>query len=610
MRIGCLILFCYYLFAATAVAAQTAVAALPNNAQQVFSLIVRPEYSAELHQLNSNDQMLVNKLATLIEPNAVSVLKLTGHSSNTPIKKTSRQRFANNQQLARHRAQLVADYLLQIHPELKDKIVIESKGARQPIADNSTPLGRWMNKRIELQLTTAQAADFALLFEQHPDFFADPQQTLSKAFLQAASLKSATSPALVNMSLRNTSIVEAMEMLSKQNRVNILLSKEITGAISLNLYDVTVDDAIKSIARAAGYLAEEKDGTYFIITPTESGKFNRGNTQVKTFKVQYSDPRSVENIIKNHLSDFGKVTALPDRSLLVVEDTPEFIQSSSQIIREVDKQPLQVLIEAQILEVTLNDSESYGVDWRKLFNSDGGTGSYGFNGLASANSNGLVLELVTPNIEFALNMLSTEGRVKTLSTPKLLAVENQEAEVVIGERIGYKLTTTINQVTNESIAFLQSGVILKVKPLVDDLGRILLDIHPEVSNGTVSGGIPSQTTTEVTTQVLVDNGQTVFIGGLIKRNQTDNQDKVIGLGDLPLIGGLFKNSSKATLNTETVVILTPRIISDDNKNFSDPINQRINQFQQALGDQPELNGRQTYFTKDQQLWSDPNVTIW
>ena len=103
------------------------------------------------------------------------------------------------------------------------------------------------------------------------------------------------------------------------------------------------------------------------------------------------------------------------------------------------------------------------------------------------------------------------GRVRTLSTPKLLALEHEEAEVIIGDRIGYRVTTTINQVTTESIEFLESGIILNVQPYVDRNGRIMMDIHPEVSTGTITNdGMPNQTTTEVTTQLLADDGQTIF----------------------------------------------------------------------------------------------------
>jgi type II secretory pathway component GspD/PulD (secretin) len=103
--------------------------------------------------------------------------------------------------------------------------------------------------------------------------------------------------------------------------------------------------------------------------------------------------------------------------------------------------------------------------------------------------------------------------VHTLATPKLLALENQQAITSIGDQTGYKVTTTINQVTTESIQFLESGVILRVTPSIDERGRILMKIHPEVSTASVNNSIPSKNSTQVNTTLIAEDGQSIFIGG-------------------------------------------------------------------------------------------------
>jgi type II secretory pathway component GspD/PulD (secretin) len=161
-----------------------------------------------------------------------------------------------------------------------------------------------------------------------------------------------------------------------------------------------------------------------------------------------------------------------------------------------------------------------------------------------------------------LDTLRSRERIRTLSTPKLLALEDQPAETLIGERLGYNVTTTINNVTTTSTEFLESGVILKVTPSVDQDSRVLLKIHPEVSTGTVTDdGIPNQKTTEVTTTMLVESGQTIFIGGLIRRNATETREGVPVLGDIPGLKLLFSNRAVNTVNTELVVLITPYIIN-------------------------------------------------
>jgi len=366
----------------------------------------------------------------------------------------------------------------------------------------------------------------------------------------------------ITLTLREVDITEVMEMLSRKQRVNILLADGVEGTVSLNLYDVEVNEAIKSIAAAAGYAVEYRNGTHFVVKHDEMGKYTPGGvTELRTFKVQYSDPALIEEILENHISGYGKITTLPERRLLVVEDTPPFLTRVARLLEAIDRQPRQILIEAKILEVGLRDGESYGLDWAKLFNYDGGSGSIGIQGLSNPGSPGLFFDLVTPNVEVFLDSLRARDRLRTLATPKLLALEDREAETIIGDRLGYNVTTTIDNVTTTSVEFLETGVILKVRPSVDGQGRILLEIHPEVSTGSVSDdGIPSSTTTEVTTTMLVESGKTVFIGGLIKQSTQESREGMHVLGDIPLIGLAFSNRSIRSINTELVVLITPYMI--------------------------------------------------
>ena len=407
----------------------------------------------------------------------------------------------------------------------------------------------------------------------------------------------------ITLTLRSADLAEVMEMLSRRARVNILLSRDVEGTISVNLYDVDLDEAIESIATAGGYAVEKRDGNYFIVDQDEAGKHAGGGpTQLRTFKVQYSSPEIILSILKNHLSNYGKITALPQRGLLVVEDKPFFLNRVARLLKEIDRKPKQILIEAKILEIGLRDGESFGLDWAKIFSYDGGEGSFGIRGLSDPGSPGLFFDLVTPNIEVFLDSLRARDRLRTLSTPKLLALEDSEAEAVIGDRLGYNVTTTIDNVTTTSVEYLESGVILKVKPSVDGQGRILMDIHPEVSTGTVSDdGIPNQTTTEVTTTMLVNSGQTVFIGGLIKRSTEETREGMPVLGDLPVIGMAFSNRAINSVNTELVVLVTPYIVDEQIREFDGRQSARVNAVQRELDEQPakidEVMGEMEYMSE-------------
>ncbi len=409
---------------------------------------------------------------------------------------------------------------------------------------------------------------------------------ITAVLVMAASLLTTRAHAQsLSLAMQDTELAEVMAMLSRQQRVNILLTGDVGGTVSFSLYDMELGAAIRAIASAAGYAVEYRDGSYFVVEHGEAGKYAPdGITVVRSFEVRYADMASMEATLTPFLSTYGTLTLAVDRRLMIVEDTPQFVERIESILTALDRPPQQILIEAKILEVTLEDEDAFGVDWRKLFDSDGGTGTVGTRNLAGDGA-GFFFDYATPNVEATLTALRARGRVRTLSTPKLLTVQNQEASVIIGDRRGYQVTTTINQVTTESVEFLESGVILRVTPNVDRDGRVMMDIHPEVSNGTVdANGVPSQTTTEVTTSLIVPDGQTIFIGGLMKHTLSEVTNGVPLLEGLPGIGRLFSNRESTNVNTETVVLITPRVITTTLEHWNNEQLDLVDEHSRALHD--------------------------
>ena len=367
----------------------------------------------------------------------------------------------------------------------------------------------------------------------------------------------------ISLSIQELDIREVMQMLSREQRMNIFVADGVSGDVSVNLYDMDTVLAINLIAESAGYVVEQRDNSYFVIERGDAGKLRQSDRlEVRAFKVQYASTNDIEAILQDYVSEFGSIKALQDNGLLLVEDLPSFLDRMEVLLAEIDREPKQIMIEAKILEISLTDNQSYGLDWAKLFSSTDGSGALGVQGLANAASAGLFAQYTNSDVDLVLNALKERGRLRTISTPKLLAMEGLEAETVVGTEIGYRVTTTINQVSTESIEFLESGIILKVTPSVDRSGRIMLDIFPEVSSASVSDdGIPSKATTQVSTRMLVPNGKTVFLGGLIRHQVNNSREGVPGLGDLPIIGGLFSNRAKSISSTEIVVLITPRIVN-------------------------------------------------
>ncbi len=401
----------------------------------------------------------------------------------------------------------------------------------------------------------------------------------------------------ISMTMRDADLVDVMDMISREQRVNIFVSTDSNEQVSFSLYDMTLPDAIRAIANAAGLAVEHYEGNYFIVDRDEAGKYAPDTlTKVRSFELQYVAVDEMQSLLQPYLSEYGEITVFNDRNILLIEDTPEFLHRTAALVLEIDRQPTQILIEAKILEVSLTDEDSYGLDWTKFFDSDGGSGSFGTQGLGNAGSPGLFFSYANTDISAVLDALTSQGRVRTLSSPKLLAVEDQESSVIIGDRRGYSVITTINQVTTESIEFLESGVILRVTPSVDANGKVMMDIHPEVSTGIIDPitGIPSQTTTEVTTRMIVPDGKTIFVGGLIKHRIEESKRGVPVIGRIPVLGRLFSNREQTKVNTETVVLITPTILSaeteevdEDTIEIIDYMEQRQSSDADAFNDEME-----------------------
>lgn len=402
----------------------------------------------------------------------------------------------------------------------------------------------------------------------------------------------------ISMTMKDADLVDVMDMISREQRVNIFVSTELDQQVSFSLYDMEIPDAIRAIANAAGMAVEHYNGNYFIVDRDDAGKYAPDSlTNVRAFALQYVPVDEIQSLLEPYLSEYGEISVFTERNIFLVEDTPAFLRRMSALVRQIDKQPIQIMIEAKILEVSLTDEDSYGLDWAKLFNSEGGTGVFGTQGLSNSTSPGLFFSYANDNIAVVLDALTSQGRVRTLSSPKLLALEGQESSVIVGDRRGYSVVTTVNQVTTESIEFLESGVILRVTSSVDATGRVMMDIHPEVSTGVIDPitGIPSQTTTEVTTRMIVPDGKTIFVGGLIKHRVEESKRGVPVLGRVPGVGRLFSNRENVKTNTETIVLIKPTILTSDSQMVdSDTIEliERIEEEQSsdadALDDEMEL----------------------
>lgn len=278
-------------------------------------------------------------------------------------------------------------------------------------------------------------------------------------------------------------------------------------------------------------------------------------------------------------SDDINIIADDTRNALVVMATPQDYRMVEQAIKKLDVVPLQVLIEASIIEVTLNDDLSYGVEWffkntieRSNVAEGRGTLDLGASGISALNPGFSYTILDTADqVRVALNALQEESEINVLSSPSLMVLDNQTALINVGDEIPVPTRQSISNIdpnspTVNEIQFRQTGVTLTVTPRVNNGGLVTMEIRQEVSNAvtTTSSNIDAPTIQQrqVESTVAINSGDTIVLGGLIQDSQSDLDSGIPILKNIPLLGKLFSQTTLDNRRTELLVLLTPRVITN------------------------------------------------
>jgi type II secretory pathway component GspD/PulD (secretin) len=340
-------------------------------------------------------------------------------------------------------------------------------------------------------------------------------------------------------------------------------------------------------------IADETTGTIFLIDVPEKLKLMEETVKdfdqplnTVVFDLKYAKPADV----KAHLSTaitagLGEVFVDEKSGRVVVSDLPSKVDKIRKMVRTFDTPPMQVFIEAEILEVLLNDKFERGIDWSAMISGQTwqkwlkvGTidlkGFFPSSLTAGLSQTATVGTLAQTDYTSVIRFLQTYGDTKTLSRPRLAVVDNQEAKILVGTRQAY-VSQTLSQagtgttVTSESIQFVDVGVKLNVVPSISNDGFIVMKIKPEVSSvettlTTYLGStIPIIKTSEAESVVKVKDGTMIMIAGLMKE---ENIDSISGWPYLSKVKGLdtvFGNRTTKKQNSELIIFITPHIITGD-----------------------------------------------
>ena len=375
----------------------------------------------------------------------------------------------------------------------------------------------------------------------------------------------------VTLMTRNAPVQAVLNLLAEQQGLNLVAAEDVVANISVTLTNVEFNDALNAIVAIAGCTWAQNRG---IILVSKIGGDSQGGPDVQgkvvqVFPLNFVSAADIEATIRGLLTPVGQVfttqTSPTDKrktqELVVVEDLPASVSRVTQYIQQVDVAPRQVMIEAHILQVDLKDDTRHGVDWKFLTTYMGRDLSLKSVGFTNPNASpASIFSMDGAHLDVVLEALKTTTDAKTLADPKVIVTNGQEARIQIGSKLGYFVTTTTQTSTLQNVNFLNTGVLLKVTPQISNDNRVLMNVSPEVSTGRISAaGLPETNTTEATTTVLLENNGGMVIGGLIKENDSDTQDKVPILGDLWGIGRLFQRRSVARQRSEIIIVLIPHI---------------------------------------------------
>ncbi|HVC01305.1 MAG TPA: type IV pilus secretin PilQ [Steroidobacteraceae bacterium] len=425
----------------------------------------------------------------------------------------------------------------------------------------------------------------------------------------------------LTLDFQNIDVRSVLQLLADTGGQNIVVSDSVTGNLTLRLQNVPWDEALDIVLRTKG-LDKIREGNVIIVGPTAELAADQKAQLAAHNQIQELEPLHTEFLQVNYakaadlaalirasggknsmLSSRGALSVDERTNTLLIKDTDERLASIRRLVQKLDVPVKQVLIEARIVVVTDQFERDlgarFGVSTVQSNGSNGlltvsgnGAGSSsvltsatgGANNATSLQSPGLTnqyqvnLPVANPAgaigvallgssylVNLELSAAQNEGRGEVISSPRVITANQKEATIMQGVEIPYQQSASSGATTTQ---FKNAVLSLKVTPLITPDNRVLLDINVsddsvgQLVQSATGGTVPSINTRQIITQVLVNDGQTVVLGGILDTTKTTSADKVPYLGDIPVLGYLFKTTTRINNKTELLVFITPKILRE------------------------------------------------
>lgn len=409
---------------------------------------------------------------------------------------------------------------------------------------------------------------------------------ISIVVVAVALLMASVSPAMaadgfvdtpITLHATGTPLMDILSVLAEKSGLNIVASTDVeTREISIHLTNTPVEEALNLIVRAAG-LGYERIGNSVLVAPQAQLTQETGLSSY-VIEVEYADAFELVPLVEK-VAD--RVAADPGGNRLIVVATPGMIDQIRAIVRDLDVPPVQIMLETEVIEIATDRMVELGIDWNKIMHQTVIFAEPGLGGVPPGDAGYDELPENMPFIgrgfdmndvyrqakalEIALDLLEQEGGAKVLSNSKLATLNNRTAEIHIGDVIPYTVSNlTTGGVVEVQVEKERVGVSVIVTPRAAGDGHITVTVEPSISTIVGFRGphdeIPWTKERTVKTQVRVMDGQTFVIAGLLSEDETETITKVPLLGDIPLLGYLFRHTAKQVKRSDLLIKITPRII--------------------------------------------------
>ncbi|MEX2517651.1 MAG: type IV pilus secretin PilQ [Gammaproteobacteria bacterium] len=417
----------------------------------------------------------------------------------------------------------------------------------------------------------------------------------------------------LSLNFQNIEVRAVLQLIADFTELNMVASDAVTGNITLRLKNVPWDQALDIILKSKG-LGMRQSGNVIMVAPQEEIAAQErleleAQQQISDLEplrtefvqINYAKAEELANLIKaessNLMSERGEVTVDQRTNTLIIRDTSSSLQSIRSMVAKLDIPVKQVLIESRIVNADETFAKDLGVKFGysrnttltggtssdNLFGVAGGgiPGDTDFDGTTSFNTDGLenyIVSLPVTNpagalglavgrigsylLQLELSALLAEGRGEDIASPRVITANQREAIIESGVEIPFQEASSSGATT---VAFKKAVLALRVTPQITPDDRIMLDltVNQDTRGSPEVLGVPPINTRSVSTQVLVDNGETVVLGGIYTQVERQQSDRVPFFGDLPYLGALFRRTGVESSRTELLIFVTPKILKEE-----------------------------------------------